>query len=358
MRVLVAILICPAILVAAEPLKEMALPKVEALLLTGQVGVSKSEITRSLLLVGDHLYVSGEPGLQTVDVSTAGVLKLTGDWKPTSHKVNGAASKGKYLYVANWSPGAGLLVFDISMPAKPKHVKTIATTAHTWTADIYGDLLYVGIDDGQTTGINTYDLSDPAQPRLASFIDVCDRLVGNVARHEHFLYFAHQRWVYIYDGRDPGAPQRVGKIEFKGLAGKTVVHDGHLFVVSRKLKAGEEGGVTAFNLREPDKPKRVAHWHQEEPRDLCFTGNRAIVPCSGSGIYALRWRPAEERLDQTAHFYVSWPNTGKHGGYPVAVAARGDRIYIGTTGGNNPECEDFSCPYRGGRVYSVRMPEN
>jgi hypothetical protein len=125
-------------------------------------------------------------------------------------------------------------------------------------------------------------------------------------------------------------------------------------MLARAIGQGEAGGVSGFSLKESDAPRQVARWPQEEPRDMGFIKDRLIVPCSGSGIYTLDVsRP--ERIAQIAHWYVSWPNAGKHGGYPVTAAAAGDYAYIGTTGGNNPECEDFRCPYRGGRVYAVRI---
>lgn len=329
-------------------------PKVEAMLLTGQEGTARSQVSRNVLLVDRHLYVSGEPGLQTVDVAEPSKLKLTGNWAKTSAKVNATAVKGHTLYVANWSPGEGLLVIDISQPDKPRHLRSLKTAAHTWTADVHENLLYVAIDDGTTTGINTYDVSEPTNPRLVHFLDVGDRLVNNVARHGRHMYFTHKKWLYVYDATNPAAPKRVRERSFNGLAGKVSVRNDHLFVLSRAILPGEEGGLTLFSLSDSANPKEVTHWSQEEPRDMCFIGDRIVVPCSGSGIYTLdASRPS--RLRQVSHWHVTWPNTGKHGGYPVTASGDGEYVYIGTTGGNNPECEDLSCPYRGGRVYAVRI---
>src|SRR5688500_19523832 len=189
-------------------------PKIEAMLLVGQVGTARSDVSRNVLLVGEHLYVSGEPGLQTINVAKPDQLKLTGDWTKTSAKVNGAAVKGTTLYVANWSPGAGLLVFDLADPAKPKHLRTLKTVVHTGPVDVYENLLYVGIDDGRTTGINTYDISEPADPKLIHFLDVGDRLVNNVARHGRHMYFTHKKWLYVYDAVDPAAPRKLREVTF------------------------------------------------------------------------------------------------------------------------------------------------
>jgi hypothetical protein len=54
---------------------------------------------------------------------------------------------------------------------------------------------------------------------------------------------------------------------------------------------------------------------------------------------------------------VSWPELG-HGGYPVCVAGSGDHVFIGTTSGNDPDCESFDgCSHFGARVYSVQVFE-
>lgn len=338
----------------SEEAADLAPPKVEAMLLVGQAGSARSEVSRNVLLAGDYLYVSGEPGLQTISVAKPGELKLTDDWTKTSAKVNGTAIKGTTLYVANWSPGAGLLVFDLADPAKPRLVRTIKTAVHTWTADVHGDLLYVAIDDGVTTGINTYDVREPADPKLIHFLEVGDRLVNNVARSGRHMYFTHKKILYVYDAQDPAAPRKVGEVAFQGLAGKSQVRGDYLYVLSRAILPGEEGGLTVYSLIDPENPRKVAHWPQKEPRDFCFVRDRIVVPCSGSGIYTLdaSW---PSKLREIAHWYLAWPNSGKHAGYPVTVGGSGDYVYLGTTGGNNPECEDFDCPYRGGRVYAVRL---
>jgi hypothetical protein len=331
-------------------------PKIEAMLLVGQAGAARSDVSRNVLLLGNYLYVSGEPGLQTIDITKPDQLKLTDDWTKTSAKVNGAAVKGTTLYVANWSPGAGLLVFDLADPAKPRHLRTLKTVVHTGSVDVYENLLYVAIDDGVTTGINTYDISEPTEPKLIYFLDVGDRLINNVARHGRHMYFTHKKILYIYDAQDPAAPKKLRETTLKGLAGKSHVRGDYLYVLSRAISPGEEGGLTVFSLADPANPKQVAHWSQEEPRDFCFLRDRIIVPSSGSGIYTLDVSRPEE-LRQISHWYLSWPNSGKHPGYAVTVAGAGDHVYLGTTSGNNPECEDFTCPYRGARVYSVRMFE-
>jgi hypothetical protein len=350
----------PAHAGGAPVVQPPATQRVVDMLLLGRVGAARSEVSRGVIVVGDYAYVSGEPGLQTVRIGEGGKLTLSDEWRESSLKVNGAAVKGKTLYVANWSPGAGLAVFDLTGPAHPRHVRSLETKAHAWSCDVHDELLYVSVDDGMTTGVATYDVSDdPHSPRPLHWLDVGDRLVGNVARHGRFMYFTHKQWLYVYDAADPAQPRRLREIRFNGLAGKTLVRGRHLYVLTRAVEPGQEGGVHVLALGDdPGSPKPVARWVQEEPRDMHFAGadgGRLVVPCSGSGVYTLDVTdPARPR--EVAHWHAGWPGTGKHGGYPVCVGGAGDLLVIGTTAGNNPECrDDPACPYGGARLYSFDL---
>jgi hypothetical protein len=328
--------------------------EIRDMILVGHEGVSRSTVSRRVFMVGDYVYVSGEPGLQTIDARDPAVLRLVDDWPASSAKMNGADVKDDVLYVANWSPDVGLVLFDLADPAHPAHVKTVATRSHSWEVDRYGDFLHVAIDDGIITGIETYDIASPRAPSFISFLSLDDRLVGNAARYGRYLYTTHKRWMYVYDVTNMASPQRIREIEFNALGIEVRVRGDHLFMLSRAIEAGEQGGVRVYSLAQPASPVEIEFWEQTEPRDMHFQGDFLIVPASGSGIYTLDVSdPADIR--EIAHWYVEWPDMG-HGGYPVTATGSGNYVYIGTTGGNNPACEDFDqCAYFGARLYSVRI---
>lgn len=345
---------CMAIHSSAQAAKPLVPHRIEDMILLGQEGPSRSTVTRKLLWREGFLYASGEPGLQAVDARDPSSLRLTSDWTESSLQVNGSIAAEDILYLANWSPGAGLVLFDLANPARPAHLKTLSTAAHTWEVSVSGNLLDVAIDDGITTGIVTYDIADRRNPALLNFLSIGDRLVGNAARSGNLLYFTHKNWLRVYESKDPRSPRFLREIALGGLGGEVQVRGGFLFLLTRAISAGEAGGVHVYALDDPTNPREVEFWEQPEPRDLHFQGDFLIVPASGSGIYTLDVKdPAD--LKEISHWYVSWPGTG-HGGYPINAAGAGNHVSIGTTGGNNPECEDFeTCAYYGARVYSVRI---
>lgn len=308
-------------------------------------GPSRSAVSRHILLNGKYLYVSGEPGLQTIDVSDPERMKLTSDWTKSALKVNGAAVKGNVLYVANWSPHIGLLLFDISNPAKPVNIKTIATPIHSWDVVVNGDLLDVSLGNETTSVVQTYDIKDPRNPVLLNTLTIDDRLIGNATRYKGFLYLTHKQLLYVYEAPDPAKqPKLVGEMSFGGLCGDTHVRGDYLYLL--------EGGLRVFSLKDPAKPAEVASLKLAEARGMHFQGSQVFVPASGSGIYTVDISdPAKPAV--VSNWAVAWPGMG-HGGYPVTVDGAGNYVFVGTTGGNNPGCADASCACYGGRVYSVR----
>lgn len=346
--------LCVLALAAAAQTAVAEPPKVVDMLLVGQKGAAKSTVSRSVLMVGKYVYVSGEPGLQTIDASDPAHLKLTSDWTESSPKMNGSAVKGQVLYVTNWSPNVGLVLFDLADPAHPRRFKTINTSIHSWEVDVYGDVLYVSVGNETKSAIQTYDIKDPRNPALVATISIDDRLIGNASRFGNHLYFTHKSALLVYDVKNPASPRRVRSLDVNGLCGKTRVRGKYLYMLVRQVREGEQGGVRVYSLADPVDPKPVGFWEQFEARDMCFLGDFLIVPASGSGMFTVD-ASEPERLKQVAHWGVQWPDTG-HGGYAVAVTGAGRHVFVGTTGGNNKGCDDFAtCPHYGARLYAVEM---
>lgn len=328
--------------------------QIQDMVLLGQGGESQSLHSRAVTLAGDHLYVSGQPGLQTVRVTDPTDLAFVDDYPDTSAQPNGSAVRDGFLYLANWSPNIGLVVFDLYRPYKPTAVRTLVTSRHAWEVEFHDNLMYVTIGDETNAGFHTYDISTPGDPVLLGTFLIGDRLFSNVARTGNYLYFTHKSQLYVYNGADPASPQHVRTMSFNALLGNVRIRHGYLYVLGRTISPGEQGGIRVFSLTDPTNPQPVEFWEQSEPRDMHFQGDYCIVPCSGSGIYTLDVSDPHD-ITVAWHWYVSWPGAGSHGGYPINADGAGRFVYIGTTHGNNPECEDPSCPYYGGRVYSVQV---
>jgi hypothetical protein len=340
-------------LTANRPEAERGKPGIADIIMAGS-GPSHSSVARSVLLRGSYLYVSGEPGLQTIDVADPERMRMTSDWSPSSAKMNGAATKGNVLYVTNWHPGEGLVLFDLSNPAKPRHLKTIATPNYSWEATVTGNLLDVTVGNETHSAIVTYDVGDPANPSQIASIDIDRRLLGNPTRYRGYLYFTQDHFLYAYEASDPAHPARASEQVFDGLLGKTAVHGGYLYMLVGKAGVGvEQPGLRVFSLDEPAKPREVAFVKLDGTWGMHFQGNRLTIPATGSGVYTLDVSdPAHPAV--IAQTGVEWPGMGQ-GGYAVTSAGSGKYVYIGATGGNNPGCATAACACYGARVYSIRQ---
>ena len=334
------------------PAASNATPRVADMLLAGQ-SASKSMVSRAALLHGSYLYISGEPGLQTIDVSRPDRLRLTSDWPKSSFKMNGAAAKGTTLYVTNWHPGEGLLVFDISAPATPKLVRAIATPNYSWDARITGDLLDVSLGNETKSSIVTYSIRDPRNPTVVGSIDFDERLIGNATRYGPYMYFGRGDGFWIYDVRDPAHPKPVKRVDLNGLVGRTELYRNVLYVFQGKVMPPQTGGIRTYSLEDPENPRELGFWPEDTPKGISFQGDLGVVPVQGVEVVTLNVSdPA--RLRETGRVAMAWPGTG-HGGYPVSVDGAGEWAFAAATGGNNPACEDKACACYGGRVYSLKL---
>lgn len=104
---------------------------------------------------------------------------------------------GNFAYVGTWGaggcPGTGVKVVDISDPANPRLVGTLAAEANTSAEDVVvrrvqtpffqGDLLAVGLQDCRRSspglrGLALYDVTSPFAPQQLSFFDTTSESAG------------------------------------------------------------------------------------------------------------------------------------------------------------------------------------
>src|SRR5688500_4872567 len=258
--------------------------------------------------------------------------------------------------MANCDPGSGLKLFNLSNPANPAPMQTISTSMHSWECEIFGNLMYLTIGNETNSGVITYDITNASNPILLHTLTIGDRLMNNIGRFGNYMYFTHKTELRVCDVTTTTKPQHARTINVASLLGNVHVRGNYLYVMGREIDAGQDGGLWVYSLSNASNPQQVGHWSSFEPRDMYFMGNYCIVPCSGGGIHTVNVTSPTNPFS-VANWGVSWPNSGSHGGYPINVTGSGRYAYIGTTSGNFPfpECQDFSCPHFGGRLYSVQI---
>ncbi|UCD27320.1 MAG: hypothetical protein JSV03_09310 [Planctomycetota bacterium] len=343
---------------SAHGLEPLIPHEIKDMLLVGQEGDSNSWDVRGMTLVGNYLYCSGGPSLQTIDVSDPTNLVLTDDWDGTSTKMNGSAVKGNVLYVSNWTPSIGLRLFNIDAdPAHPALIKTISTTANTWDIEIFDNLMYVTINNGLDppsgiNGINVYDITNPIDPILLTHIDPDGRTVGNAVQYGDYLYFTSKWWLNVYKVSNPSSPTFVRRFQYLACLGICRVKDGYLYMVGLNDAAfGYEGGLYSFSLADPSNPQLVDYLDFARPRNIHFQDHYCIVSHGSTGNYTINTvDPAN--MDIISHWNVSWPGTGENG---ISLHAKGigAYVFIGCCTEVTDTCSNFDCPDFGARVYSV-----
>ena len=96
------------------------------------------------------------------------------------------AFKDKYVYQGNFS---GFTIWDVSDPAKPKVVSVTSCVTSQGDPSIYGDLLFISAEGGgnrndcgkggvkdpkdNAAGVRIFDVSDPGKPRLVKNVQTC-----------------------------------------------------------------------------------------------------------------------------------------------------------------------------------------
>ena len=119
------------------------------------------------------------------------------------------AFRGNIVYQGNFS---GFTIWDVSNPAKPVELSTVACATDQGDPSIYGNLLFIsaesgrarsdcgmqGVEDGKDRmrGVRIFDVSDPRNPKLIKNIQTCR------GSHTHTIvpHPTDRNTIYIYVG--------------------------------------------------------------------------------------------------------------------------------------------------------------
>lgn len=205
----------------------------------------------------------------------------------------------KVLFLAHESGPECFSVVDVTSPAKPVVLKQIPVEAEFIRCNslaLSGNVLVVArqsVEVGQPHGgIKTYDVSDPANPQLLSYMD----LTGPNSRGTHYLTFSDGKYAYlstgakdfipkdpkddqmlmIVDMQDPKNPKEAGRW---WMAGTRVGDEApaparvkpfdsgfrlHTVLTpperpDRAYAAWIDGGLVVLDISDKTKPKEVSH---------------------------------------------------------------------------------------------------
>jgi len=199
---------------------------------------------------------------------------------------------GNYVYQGNFS---GFTIWDISEPAKPKLVSAVSCVTSQGDPSIYGNLLFLSAEGGgnrndcakggvqdpkdHMAGVRIFDVSDPAKPRLVKNVQTCK------GSHTHTIVPSKKDKdiIYIYVSGSQGARPET---EMPGCKDGTDPADEsnslfRLDVIKVSLKNPEKAevvtGARIFTGLDP-APRAASRPAQQRPRAPGDTTTRPAPP--------------------------------------------------------------------------------
>ena len=216
-------------------------------------------------------------GLSVFEVSE-GKLKPAGRREVSDDNVRGPESielVGTTCFLA--SRLAGLVVFDLADPGKPKLLASQPTTNFARKVDVAGQYAYVA----DSRGLTVMDISNVKRPKIVSFTKSPDLATDITVKGNLAVLGCGKNWLVLLDVSDPAQPKEVGR--FRG----NIVWYGSFFfdtyITGDTIHVGfGEGGYLRIDISDPVKPKWVSEyhpWRDPKSKEPVFKGvfTRAIV---------------------------------------------------------------------------------
>jgi hypothetical protein len=258
-------------------------------------------LSEDLVLYRDHLYVADGHGVGTINVSDESNPHVTDYWrfpyvgKPEVAKgwVEGVDILDGVLYVALGPAGLG--VFDLTTPSRPKHITTFDLHSDPLVKAFGGQRLFGHdvsphpvekvISYGGTSALVMIDVSDPSAPRVVSLSPVDSELsCGDFSPDGNHVAANLKNGLAIFDTRDLTRPQLLLKNHEGGGSECSLFYKDYL------LTSGRGRGVTVFRMGKTPADltlvQRIPSYFFNSK--FLVDGDRIFV--NGQGVHELRVR--------------------------------------------------------------------
>ena len=168
----------------------------------------------SLRMSGTTAYIGAGPTLRLYDISVPTAPVAQGTLTPGTGDCNDIEVVGSLCYIALGTDG--LAIVDVSNPAAPALVSTIATGGTAFRLEIVGDRAYVADFEGQ---LSIFDISTPATPVLLGAVapPSPENYTGlGISGSRAFMVGGH---MWAVDISDPSNPTILGSVLGSGPGG-------------------------------------------------------------------------------------------------------------------------------------------
>jgi hypothetical protein len=199
---------------------------------------------------------------------------------------------GRYAYVGHQHGPDATTIFDISDPRRPKIVSKLMTShpwSHSHKVRVVGDLMVVNseIEPGKGDrlaypdgGFRIYDVKDPSNPKLLTFVKTHARGVHRFDVDEDYAYMSTEmegfvgNILVIYDIRDPLRPAEISRWWMPGqnaAAGEAPHPRGRDHSLHHAMRSGNElyagcwfSGVAIIDVSDIRHPRTLGR-HEYAP---------------------------------------------------------------------------------------------
>ena len=264
-------------------------------------------------------------GAYTLSLQSTLQLQTLGSLNPQGYSLDVyAAGDIAYLVVGT----KGLLLVDISDPARPVEIGSHSTRGYAQAVSIQGKEAYIA---NRGEGVTFLDVSDPTRPVETGFVDTPGSAQATAVVDGH-LYVADQRGgLQIIELNGAGGPSLVGAFETRGFAQAIAVRNDIAYV------AGGDAGLELIDVSQPTSPRSLAV--------IKLTGDVADVVVTNDMAYAATGYRGVQMID------VSDPTSPVDVG---SVNTPGEALDLALAGGFLYVAERTE----GLTVYSIADPRN
>jgi hypothetical protein len=275
------------------------------------------------LLDGHRIYLTDRGRIRIIDVADPSAPREVGSFGVEAPGIDSVAPNGTYIYAAVPSGNIGVVVVDVSDPAKPVEVRRTGDGRYERVAMIGPFLFafgYTSVDPVEHRGWRVYDVSSPALPAEVSVTEATGYPYDIAVGGTH-LYVGTNQGLRVYRATDPLSVQQVALVETPGPVDSVDVEGGRAYIVYG-------GVVEILDVTDPASPRRPLRRVQVAPMEgtagfsgLAAVGDVVLVTHPNSGVSVVDVStPGPMR--EIARFADELP------GWIWRVAVAGDHAYV------------------------------
>jgi len=239
-----------------------------------KVGMIPTGETFSICIQNDLAYILGGRGLVVADVSDPANPKELQEYVIEGYK-QAVQAEGSYAYITS---DAGLEILNVSDSGKISPIAQFGDS-RARGVEVCNGIAYLAVPDN---GVEVIDVTNPASPQkittVAGTEGACD-----VHIHEEYLYVArHVAGISILNISNKKAPKLVGSFPYDDAGeAKAVWGDGkYLFIAGKRIKM--------LDVSEPTSPHEIGVCRRGG-HDLCVDGKFIYVASGIKGLLILQF---------------------------------------------------------------------